>query len=283
MEISSYSFSWPNFSSCFTSSLNTLSEYDQFTDITLICEKTKQLRAHKIILRACSYFFRDILESLPTPPTHLYLDGVSHQDLKNAIDFMYLGEVKIRKDNLNDFMKVCKKFQLSGLSESDESLLNFDELGNEGLESSELTGINEDVFDENEVSETDDLASAIISPNDGENRLEEVDENHKMFKPTRGSRGGTKSYKCKSCSYIGHYKHHMKYHVESKHLNIRYPCEICDYRSKHPSDLKKHQKFKHEKVHPYACDACPYKCFNKISLIKHRNSNRCSIKDGSNE
>ena len=115
MEISSYNLFWPNFSSCFTSSLKTLSEYEQFTDITLFCENTKQLRAHKIILGTCSYFFRNILASLPIQPAHLYIDGVSHQDLTNVVAFMYMGEMNIRKENLNDFTDVCKKFQLLGL------------------------------------------------------------------------------------------------------------------------------------------------------------------------
>jgi len=117
MEISSYNLSWPKFSSCFTNSFKTLSESEQFSDITLICEQNQQLRAHKIILGACSLFFRNILTSLPQhQPCHLYVDGVAYQDLRDALRFIYLGEVKVEKDNLDIFMAACHKLELLGLS-----------------------------------------------------------------------------------------------------------------------------------------------------------------------
>ena len=166
-----------------------------------------------------------------------------------------MGELNIKKENLNDFMDVCKKFQLLGLPDSGEGIFNLNETGKEGLESSELTNINENCINENAVFETNDV---VIRSDDGEDRFEEVDANHKMFKSTRGSKRVKISYKCKSCCYISNTKHHMKYHIKSKHLNIRYPCGICDYSSLQPSGLKKHQKFKHEKLHPCACSACPY-------------------------
>ena len=126
MEISSYTLSWPTFTTCFTSSFKTLSESEVFSDITLICEQNRQLKAHKIILGACSSFFRNILGSLPPHPTHLYVEGVSYQHLRDAINLMYLGEVKVEKENLDDFMRVCKKLEIFGLTGESMASLNDD-------------------------------------------------------------------------------------------------------------------------------------------------------------
>merc|ERR1712215_362156 len=116
MEISSYNLLWPNFTTYLTTSFKNLSDNDTFSDITLLCEKNKELKAHKAILAACSQFFSSILSSLPSQHTYFYVDGVSYQDLKDVISFMYLGQVCVEKESLDTFMAVCKKLGILGLS-----------------------------------------------------------------------------------------------------------------------------------------------------------------------
>ena len=102
--------------------------HNQFFDVTLTTdddeEYTDSLRAHKVILSACSEFFRNILtkESMCTHPNPLvYLRGISAQDLKYTLDFMYHGEVNVARDELDNFLEVAKTLKIKGLTQDSGS------------------------------------------------------------------------------------------------------------------------------------------------------------------
>ena len=300
MEISSYNLSWPKFTSCFTSSFKQLSENDLFSDITLICEQNKQLKAHKVILGACSTFFRNILAHLPQHPSYLYLDGMSYQDLRDAVRFMYLGEVRVEKKNLDTFMLVCKKLEILGLtgenlaSINDNSTLEEVDKDDEANESPEenVKVENHDHSEELDDDENVHLDEITTNPSESENGSDAIENNLEdeeqestndsiiNFKPVRTIRNGKPVFACDKCEYVTSGKLRLKYHIDAKHLNIRYPCSKCEYTSIQPSDLKKHKRFKHDKIRAYACEACPYKAFDKPSLLKHAISKNCPIKKG---
>ena len=195
---------------------------------------------------------------------------------------MYSGEVQVEKENLDEFMRACKKLELLGLSgetiapSSDEK-----EVGEDDLASSEII---KDESDSNEVKPT--LSESIHQSDTEEDTFEEIDSDVKIevsmkeFKPNRVMKDGKSVFECGTCDYTSSGKHHLKYHIDSKHLNIRYPCGICDYSSQQPSDLKKHKKFKHDKIREFSCSACTYKAFDKCGLAKHASSKRCPIKEG---
>lgn len=52
---------WNNFGTTMTAALHTLHEGGDFVDVTLAADGM-QLKAHKLILSACSPYFRDILK-----------------------------------------------------------------------------------------------------------------------------------------------------------------------------------------------------------------------------
>ena len=235
------------------------------------------LRAHKIILGACSMFFRNILASLPQTPCHLYIDGVSYEDLRNALRFMYLGEVQVEKDNLDFFMSACKKLELLGLSEDNIESFNDELEGGENKISTDIVKNEEEPAEnlqEITFKSKDEAPDSFDTDNTKDNYIT------KDFKPVRVIKNGKSVFECGTCDFTSSGKHHLKYHIDSKHLNIRYPCGICDYSSQQPSDLKKHQQLKHEKIRPFSCAACPYKAFDRSGLTKHASSKRCPIKEG---
>ena len=62
------------------------------TDVTLICEDKKQIRAHKNILGVSSNFFRDIFKSDKSSHQTIYLRGIKHSVMAPILQFVYLGE-----------------------------------------------------------------------------------------------------------------------------------------------------------------------------------------------
>ena len=89
-----------------------------------------QVSAHKVVLSACSDYFREVLEQSKHAQPLLCLDGVGKDQLQNVVDYIYHGEVAIPEENLQKFLEVAQKFQLHGL------LVQEDTIGNTKDESS---------------------------------------------------------------------------------------------------------------------------------------------------
>ena len=88
---------------------------DYLADVTLICEDQRSLRAHKVILGASSPVFRNINENFREKESVIYLKGIKYELMESVLRFMYLGEVKISEDSMNDLLNVAKEFQIKGL------------------------------------------------------------------------------------------------------------------------------------------------------------------------
>ena len=76
------------------------------------------MRAHKVILSACSTFFRALLQCNPHQHPLIYLRGVRTTDLQNILDFMYHGEVNVAQDELNSFLAVAEDLKIKGLTQN---------------------------------------------------------------------------------------------------------------------------------------------------------------------
>ena len=103
MESEKFSLRWNDFKSNISEAFKDLREEKDFFDVTLACEDN-QIQAHKVILSACSPFFRNILRRNPHQHPLLYLKDVKYKELLSVINFMYLGEVSVAQDELNSFL-----------------------------------------------------------------------------------------------------------------------------------------------------------------------------------
>ena len=88
MTDSKFSLRWNDFETNMTVALKELREEKDFFDVTIACEDS-QIQAHKVILSACSTFFRNLLRRNPHQHPLLYLKGVKYKDLLGILDFMY--------------------------------------------------------------------------------------------------------------------------------------------------------------------------------------------------
>ena len=107
---------WNDFESNISSALKDLKDDEDFLNVTLIAGED-QVEAHKLILSACSPFFRTILKKNKHHHPLLYLRGVTYQDLRALLDFMYYGEVNIAQDSLNSFLSVAEELKIKGLTQ----------------------------------------------------------------------------------------------------------------------------------------------------------------------
>lgn len=115
---------WNDFESNVSTAFRDLREDQDFFDVTLACDGGRTLRAHRVILSACSLFFKKMLRSCVTagqPNPMIYLRGVKLADLESVLDFMYHGEVNVGQDELNSFLAVAEDLQVKGLTQQQNS------------------------------------------------------------------------------------------------------------------------------------------------------------------
>jgi len=112
-----YCLRWNDFTSNLSSAFNELRDDEDFFDITLITEES-EIRCHKLILGACSPHFRNIIRRLSAVQNPaIYLRGVRHEDIKNILEFMYLGMVNVAQEDLDSFLSVAQDLCIKGLTQ----------------------------------------------------------------------------------------------------------------------------------------------------------------------
>jgi hypothetical protein len=108
---------WNDFESNISSAFRELREDKDFFDVTLACDDD-QIQAHKVIISACSPFFRSILRRNRHEHPLLYLKGVKYVDLVSILNFMYHGEVNVAQEELNSFLAVAEDLKVKGLTQN---------------------------------------------------------------------------------------------------------------------------------------------------------------------
>lgn len=71
-----------------------LLEREAFCDVTLACEG-RTIKAHKIVLSACSTYFDTILSQYEEKDPILIMKDVKYVDIKCLVEFMYKGEINV--------------------------------------------------------------------------------------------------------------------------------------------------------------------------------------------
>jgi len=107
---------WNDFESNISCAFRELREDKDFFDVTLACDE-EQVQVHKVILSACSNFFKSLLRRNPHNHPLLYLKGVKYNDLLCVLNFMYHGEVNVAQEDLNSFLAVAEDLQVKGLTQ----------------------------------------------------------------------------------------------------------------------------------------------------------------------
>ena len=130
-----FSLRWNNYQSHLVTAFESLLEEKDFVDVTLGVEGRK-LPAHKMLLSACSPYFRDLLKvnhthffrqldatfhSQGNPCQHpiIVLRDIKYDDLFSLLQFMYNGEVNVTQDLLNSFLKSAESLKIRGLTDND--------------------------------------------------------------------------------------------------------------------------------------------------------------------
>merc|ERR1712240_301943 len=117
---------WNDFESNISSAFRELRNEKDFFDVTIACDD-EQIQAHKVILSACSPFFRNVLRRNPHQHPLLHLKSVKFTDLQSVLDFMYHGEVNVAQEELNSFLSVAEDLKVKGLTQNNSNSIGREE------------------------------------------------------------------------------------------------------------------------------------------------------------
>ncbi|KAJ6635450.1 Protein tramtrack, beta isoform [Pseudolycoriella hygida] len=107
---------WNNHQSNLLSVFDQLLHAETFTDVTLAVEG-QYLKAHKMVLSACSPYFQALFVNHPEKHPIVILKDITFADMKSLLDFMYRGEVSVDQERLTAFLRVAESLRIKGLTE----------------------------------------------------------------------------------------------------------------------------------------------------------------------
>ena len=230
MSSEKYNLKWNDFGKCVGTSFKDLLYHQEFSDVSLVSEDGKQIKAHKVILSVSSPEFKNILLLNSHPHPVIFLSGVLFEDLNSLVEFMYLGQVDIAQDQMARFLEIANKFKINGLihDEADilpehiQAYLNDEDKHFEVSVDQDCTSFYDDISLEEDFSISNDTVKESTNSILTEHLLS-----------------------CSNCSYKTPSKGNLTKHIKALHEGIRYTCDSCKYSTGFTSTLARHKRSQH--------------------------------------
>ena len=245
----------------FAGSFQELRTAGELFDVTLACED-QTVEAHKVIIAACSSFFRHVLLKTKQKHPFIYLKGVLHKDLLALLDYIYTGETKVVADDVNRFIEVANELKVKGLAEPENNSVDDYKLESETGSSLERTKNEEISLVKDELvvmsSTKEDISSGTISLsingdeecNDEENTSFNYDQKARLKKEISKriekiiSDDG-KMWKCTECGKISKRRDNLGLHIETHLDGFSQTCMFCDKTYKTRGSMQMHISINH--------------------------------------
>ncbi|KAL1115685.1 hypothetical protein AAG570_005975 [Ranatra chinensis] len=112
-----YCLRWNNHQSNLLGVFSQLLEAESLVDVTLASAEGHSLRAHKVVLSACSSYFQSLFLDHPNRHPIVILKDVHFAELRTLVEFMYRGEVSVETCRLSALLKTAESLKVKGLAE----------------------------------------------------------------------------------------------------------------------------------------------------------------------
>ena len=110
-----YSLTWHTYSDHLRSMMKELMMNEDFSDVTLVTEDKKHIKANINVLSTCSPVFKDILKKEKNSNQIMYLRGVQYSEMESIMQFIYLGEATFYEERMDEFLAVAKSLEIKEL------------------------------------------------------------------------------------------------------------------------------------------------------------------------
>ena len=227
-----------------------------FSDVTLVCEDGQIVKAHRIILTACSPFFSSVLKTNKHTHPLIYMRGLKAKYLEAVLDFIYHGEANIHQQDLDGFFAIAEELQLKGLTGYQNE---------ENVESSLVSKVQKPEIKVTEKQQEDQQETQVnIDQNDLLTELKSIvpvvdktitmtenapnkELDFKVSSIMKRINDGENARECIVCGKsVKGGPLHMKRHIETHFEGVSYPCNQCEKISRSSNGLRQHTQKLHK-------------------------------------
>ena len=254
---------WNDFETNVSKSFGLLRNEDYLHDVTLVCDDNKKISAHKLVLSACSEFFKSLFKNNKHPNPLICLEGISSKELQDILDYMYNGETNIFQEGLDKFLSVAQRFKIMGLLQKKEDdsknpgtlyQTNQEYTLDESVRKDEATEALNESFElpsnyladnpiERHVTRNSNR-SISLNADDVNNINQQADELIETLPD--GSLKCTLCGKLHSKGSKGRRKHDMRSHAETHLVGLSFDCQLCGKTFRTRNSFKVHQSISHK-------------------------------------
>ena len=286
-----YNINWNNYSDHLRAMLHDMLESKDLTDVILVCDDKRHVRAHKFVLSACSPVFRNIVKFLPYHNSVIYLTGIKFEHLQTILEFIYYGAASLNQESKEEFIKITKNLEIKGM----EDIIMVDDINSsKRLETEEfefdvnITNASTEIpKEEHQTKEQEIVENGIydkdntkLDCNDIMNESDEEMYFAKIFKNTNTESNVGESNEMEMRQFeennltnspnknLESEKKYSESITKLEPEQQKFDCDQCDYQTLSLSNLKKHTMARHELVR-YECSKCDYSVGTKKYLKYH--------------
>ncbi|GJQ83903.1 hypothetical protein Trydic_g19842 [Trypoxylus dichotomus] len=279
---------WDNHLQNISDLFSILHDDDYLVDATLFC-KDGYIKTHKLVLSACSPYFKQVFQVNPCKHPTIILREVCHRDMTALVEYMYKGVINVPSDNLTSIIKLARDLKIKGF----DNIKNIDILSNDNNNSDDieaenlmnlvptciLTESNENISDLTEMnlygssnhkkrcsSERSDSTDNLLKvareepvvdtefmSHIKEENMSDSDSN--CSETTQGHSFSHGSfYSCTDCQKKFTTKREMKNHKRT-HAGKPFTCDFCQKGFSRTSHLIRHRRV-HTGERPFNCKEC---------------------------
>ena len=249
-----FSLKWNDFETNVSKSFANLRTETQLFDVTLVGQDQKKVSAHRLVLSACSDFFKNIFYSNTHSHPMLYLDGVDSTDINLILDYIYQGEVQIQQEGIDRFLEVASKFKLEGLMGTDTDIQDPDSKNKKEY----ITMEEEEEWVKEPAEAGKGAITKMNTPKSVKERTirtfqdpqqlinasnSDVDEKYKELVAKEEG-----YLRCTVCEKTMVHQGSMKRHLETHLTGLSYNCQHCGDTFRSRNTLKHHNFLKHKNL-----------------------------------
>ena len=217
MDQEKFNLTWHTYTDHLREMLFNMSNMNEMTDVTLVCEDKQQIKAHKVVLSACSPVFKTIICDNLTSIPLIYLRGIESCEMQSILEFIYLGHATVYQSRMTEFMSVAKTLEIKDISKDIED---------EKIEQSNNLMDNQKVDDMN-----------ILQAFDEKQQYKEL----KLKSSYHNVAKNDLLYSCDQCEKQYPAQRNLWRHKKSAHEGVKYPCNKCSYKATQKVHLQYHK------------------------------------------
>ena len=217
-----FNLKWNEFHTTVSNSFKLLKQEKDFFDVTLVADDQKQIQSHKVVLAACSSFFKPILQNNTHSHPLIYLNGIDSSNLQFIIDYIYEGEVQLFQEDLDSFLVAAQKLLIAGLMSNSKN-----EIDNEDIEIK-----NVQFHQRNEMKNDFEVSGNVNQDQTKKNKTVVTVSGHDQDEVNRRIQEilikEDNYFKCIACGKMSKDGSNMKRHAEVHIVGLSYECQICN-------------------------------------------------------